>query len=82
MSLITREFVSEIGANGLAMTSGFLPLFRGMDSPSALEKTEALTLVRIISAGRFGGMSDHSATGGRRVEGAKWEGDIVSIRLD
>ena len=43
----------------------------------------AAQLVRIMSAESFGGMiRSFRLPEGMRVEGAKWEGDIFSIRLD
>ena len=78
------EFMSEIGGewSGNDIRIPLPPVQRDGFSIGTREDGDA-QLVRIISAGRFGGMSrSFRLPEGMRVEGAKWEGDIVSIRLD
>ena len=78
------EFVSETGGewSGNEIRIPLPSVQRDGFSIGTREDGDA-QLVRIISAGRFGGMSrSFRLPEGMRVERAKWEGDIVSIRLD
>ena len=78
------EFVSEIGGewSGNDIRIPLPSVQRDGFSIGTREDGDA-QLVRIMSAGSFGGMiRSFRLPEGMRVEGAKWEGDIVSIRLD
>lgn len=78
------EFVSDIGGewNGNDIR---IPLPSAERDGFSIQTREedGSQLVRVISSERFGGMiRSFLIPEGMRVEGAKWEGDIVSIRLD
>ena len=78
------EFVSEIGGewsgNDIRLP---LPSVQRDGFSIGTKEDGDSQLVRIMSAGSFGGViRSFRLPKGMRVEGAKWEGDIVSIRLD
>ena len=78
------EFVSELGGEWLDNEIRIpLPWLQRDGFSIRTREDDGSQLVRIMSAGSFGGMiRSFRLPGGMRVEGAKWEGDIVSIRLD
>ena len=78
------EFVSEIGGewsgNDIRIP---LPSVQRDGFFIGTKEDGDAQLVRIMSSESFGGMiRSFRLPEGMRVEGAKWEGDIVSIRLD
>ena len=78
------EFVSEIGGqwsdNEIRIP---LPSVNRDGFSIGTREDNGSHLVRIMSVESFGGMiRSFRLPEGMRVEGAKWEGDIVSIRLD
>ena len=78
------EFISELGGewSGNDIRIPLTSVQRDGFSIGTREDGDA-QLVRIMSAESFGGMiRSFRLPEGMRVEGAKWEGDIVSIRLD
>ena len=82
--LSVGEFVSEIGGewsgNDIRIP---LPSVQKDGFSIGTREDGASQLVRIMSAESFGGMvRSVRLPEGMKVERAKWEGDIVSIRLD
>jgi len=78
------EFVTEIGGewSGNDVRIPLPSVQRDGFSIDTREDGDS-QLVRIISPGSFGGMiRSFRLPEGMRIEGAKWEGDIVSIRLE
>ena len=78
------EFVSEIGGewSGNDIRIPLPSVQRDGFSIDTREDGDS-QLVRIISPGSFGGMiRSFRLPEGMRIEGAKWEGDIVSMRLE
>ena len=78
------EFVTEIGGewSGNDVRIPLPSVQRDGFSIDTREDGDS-QLVRIISPGNLGGMiRSFRLPVGMRIEGAKWEGDIVSIRLE
>ena len=78
------EFVSELGGEWLDNEIRIpLPSLQRDGFSIGTREDDGSQLVRIMSAGSFGGMiRSFRLPEGMRIEGAKWEGEIVSIRLD